>query len=156
MGHIVKAVPVVLEEVHLAWLVGRTVTDWNFHEPTLWVVLFSAGGYVQTDGLWRLLKDRRIIASSEDHMQQFGLPQPVDSGADARSHTLHSTVLTAQIGDQAPDLRITFDNECVLEFIVSSQGHECWQMCDPDGVATVVTGSRHASTWQEKLQNRPQ
>lgn len=142
----------LLDKDHLAWMIGATVTAIDFYGTNCWTIDFSNGGYVQGDpGTWRLSRASGIIASSEDHGHQFGLPAPVDSAAQAIAAIGKARVTEAFVRAGAPDLVVQFENQLVLDVLASSFAYECWKIANPSGWTVVVHGSGEAGGWQEPL-----
>jgi hypothetical protein len=150
MGQIIYPASIAISDVDPEWMVGRTVTDCDFSEPSLWWFALSGGGHVQTEMTWRLLTSDKMIACSHDHGHSFGRPAPLDAAAMAIAETMASVIVGVWIDDAAPDLVIEFENGRILQILTTSNGYECWQTCEPSGRCVVVNGSRHAWTWQNE------
>src|SRR5687768_14222105 len=76
----------LLEKERFAWMIGATVASVTSDGPDYWSIDFSNGGWVQLEpggAKWRLSLPNGIVVGSDDHGQQFGLPAPVDSSAQA-------------------------------------------------------------------------
>ena len=149
LGDPVHANPVPLASLDFGWIVGRSIANYSFHEPDLWSLSFSGGGRLQTQSPWRALAAGCVVASSADHGHKFGLPEPVDVATLASRATGESRVAEARIGNSAPDLELHLENGATLQVLALSTGYECWQVTDPAGIATVVHGDGHASSWTE-------
>ena len=151
MGDTISAKPVDVSSIDLSWLVGRSVSSCSFSAPDFWMIALSGGGHVSTQSIWRLLTVGGMPVCSEDHGQQFGLPAPVDAAASAMSELSTAVIIEASINSSAPDLLLRFESGRALEVLATSTGFECWQVCSPSGLCTVVSGNRSASAWlQEK------
>jgi hypothetical protein len=149
MGNIIHGVTTNLEEESFDWMIGASVSEIAFLEPYSWRFHFSAGGSCQLDATpWRLVGAQGIVASSEDHLQGFGLPAPGDSREVALATLASTRVLDARLRENAPDLLIRFEGDLVLELLVHSRCYEGWITCDPSGRCLVVHGTRSAATWQ--------
>ena len=68
------------DDLSLEFLVGRRVTGIDASEaPNNWIFLFDGKRTLSVESLWRLVSDRRIVVTSADHQQRFGLPEPIDA-----------------------------------------------------------------------------
>src|SRR5262249_10433651 len=67
-----------------AAFVGKSLQSLKKIDST-WFFTFSESVSVLTEGLWRLVNAERIIVTSKDHQQQFGLPSPFDAIEDVTS-----------------------------------------------------------------------
>ena len=75
------------------------------------------------------------------------MPEALDATARALAAVRDRRVARVNVRSTAPDLVIELDGGVVLEILALSVGYECWQTCDRSGRSVVVSGSRHASTW---------
>lgn len=84
MGAVIHTKPTDLDGEDWSWLVGAKVVAIDFAEPASWWFQLSNGGCCSVhDGTGTLNGPTGVIASSDDHGHQFGLPAPVDSVARA-------------------------------------------------------------------------
>ena len=96
-----------------------------------WAFRFSSGATVSTQSIWRVLNDRGLMVTSEDHQQQFGLARPVNAGERATA-TLLGSVSSVDLVPISSDLRIGFGS-AVLEFLNTSAGYEGWHFVGRSG-----------------------
>ncbi|MBS0361124.1 MAG: hypothetical protein JSR98_07065 [Proteobacteria bacterium] len=89
---------------------------------------------------WRIVSDGRLILTSEDDGQKFGLPEPVDAEARAGAELLKARVAVVAVDAETADLRITFANGARLELLSTSAGYEAWQLNTP--TSCIVAGSQ--------------
>jgi hypothetical protein len=92
-----------------------------------WTFRFSNNATVTTQSVWRALTDVGIAVTSEDHRQQFGLPEPVDARQRAEAILL-GKVMKAEAAPITGDLRISFGSGGVLELLNTSSGYEGWHL----------------------------
>ena len=147
-GRIIQTERIPLDAGAFDWMVGRVVRSVEFSEPRHWVIALSGRGLVVTDSLWRVLDGTRLITTSEDHGQLFGLPERVDAGHAAVVALSSLKILEVELTPAQSDLTIRFENQVALQFLSTSSGYESWQVEDPEGVCIVVDGAGNASTWR--------
>jgi uncharacterized protein DUF6188 len=94
---------------------------------------------LSVDCLWRIKADGRIVLTSSDHGQRFGLPAPVDAYAEASSRLLGRRVVEARLEKDSADLLVEFDGGQRLEVFTDSSGYEPWDLTAP-GVHLVALG----------------
>lgn len=93
-----------------------------------WQFFFAGEVYVHTASLWRLKEDGKLTFVSEDHLQQFGLPAPVDLVSETTRSLDGRTLLAINIDDRTKDLHLRFDGEVELEVFTTSMGYESWEV----------------------------
>jgi len=107
-------------------LCGRSLTrvePWEFG----WTFGFDADDTtITSQSLWRVMTDR-IVLSSGDHLQRFGLPEPIDAGQYAAS-VLLGQVIDVALMPATSDLRIVFPSNVILELLNTSAGYEGWHL----------------------------
>lgn len=98
--------------------VRRTEAGWNF----------TIGATTQIGGflLWRLIGPQRIELSSEDDGHKFGLPAPVDAEEEFSALVDKAHIASVSVDPRTGDLMLTFDNDLILQVLVTSSGYECW------------------------------
>ena len=124
----------------LDWLIGCSITEVSFHEPQLWFFCFGKKANIGAECLWRIVEHGRIVLSSKDHGQKFGLPANIDAAAKSAELLAGRTVKAFHLRDATFDLTIEFDGNCLLEIIPDSSGYECWQVNEPSGVRYIAQG----------------
>lgn len=93
-----------------------------------WIFRFADGSLVLTESSWRLVADKAVRTSSEDHGQQFGLPAPVDAAKRVSSKIGRGQIVAASISAISGDLVIEFKGGVVLQFLQMSAGYEAWTL----------------------------
>jgi hypothetical protein len=131
MGRIVHATKMDIDLVDLPWMRGRSLLEVAWSNPLPWVFSFDDGTHLTVECPWRILKNSGIAISSEDHLQKYGLPAPIDAIADARELLVGATVIDLALAKSSLDLYFTFPNELVLQVIPFFRGYECWQISTP-------------------------
>src|SRR4249920_1845028 len=114
----------------LSWMTGRFVKI-SFVEPAQWVFDLGESARVNVECPWRLLQKGKIKISSEDHNQKYGLPAPLDAGAEANKLLRDARVIIASVGHGTSDLKINCDGDLALEVIPFSSGYEAWHASSP-------------------------
>jgi len=133
--------------IDLSWLIGRTAESITFDKPSFWVFKFGPDALISVECLWRIIQQSRVVLTSEDHGQRFGLPAPVDAKAECIALLNGQAVTAASLKVVTADLVITFSSDLRLEIIPTSSGYESWQMRDPTGANYVAQGGGQISKW---------
>jgi hypothetical protein len=142
--------PIDYERIDLSWMIGRSFSDVRFLEPTLWRFSLCSYESIDAECLWRLVDDRHIVRTSNDHGQQFGLAAPIDASAEASRILAHATVVGVELFNATADIHITLSDRQRLEIIPESSGYEGWTVRGPDGVCFVAQGGGQICTWIEE------
>jgi hypothetical protein len=119
-GSSVKDVPAL--EVEGQWQFGFTV------------------GWLRVECVWRAVSAGRIVLGSEDHRQQFGLPEPVDAVLQILTLLGQRTVDTLEIDSLTSDLTIQFTDDVRIDIFNNSSGYEGWHYCDRQGLELIAQG----------------
>ncbi len=128
------------EHLDFRWVHGQHIAEVSETSSVLWQFVLSSAGRITTESLWRLIRDGRIVVTSADHRQQFGLPAPVDAVLRASSLLESATIQRVELCHGTTDLIIHFDFPLRLEFIATSSGYESWQVYEADGGCVVAQG----------------
>lgn len=131
-----------------SWMIGRHITSVSLTPPCWWTFAFDQGGSIGVPCPWRLLEQGSIRVSSDDHEQQFGLPQRIDSGAVAASVLARSAVTNVEIREGTADLLLRFENDIQLEIIPFSSGYESWSVASPSGGNVFAQGGGQISGYE--------
>lgn len=134
-----------MESFDFLWMVGRTIGEVRLNEPTQWVFSFEPGIRIGAECPWRLLQDGRVAISSEDHLQQYGLPAPIDAAAAATGSLTSHMVTGVEVRDGTADLVLQFTGGLRLEFIPISSGYESWGVTTPSGLQVIARGGEQLS-----------
>jgi hypothetical protein len=110
----------------LSWLIGRSLRNVQKQDHT-WFFTLNDASTVATESQWRLVQER-VIVTSEDDGQWFGLPSPVDAARLVTQAVGSSVVDHFALDDQTGDLSLFFDNATTLQFITLSGGYEGWRI----------------------------
>ncbi len=103
-----------------------------------WFFRFTGDVTIATESQWRLLQGH-IVVTSEDHLQQFGLPEPVDATERVLESTAGRTIEKAAISPSSGDLTIDFSGGAQLQLLQVSSGYESWRLSAKSG-ETICTG----------------
>jgi hypothetical protein len=152
MSKIILPSPIDCKHIDLSWMIGRSFSDVRFLEPAQWRFALGSLESIDAECLWRLVDDRHIARTSNDHGQQFGLVAPIDAAADARRLLADATIVGVELLDATADIHITLSESRRLEIIPESSGYEGWTVRGPDGVCFVAQGGGQICTWKEAQQ----
>jgi hypothetical protein len=131
MGRVVHATKIETAMVDLSWLRGHAVTNIAWSNPLPWVFTFDDRTSITVECPWRILRSSEIALSSEDHLQKYGLPAPIDAMAEARDLLSPGFISDVVLTAGTLDLSLTFSTALVLQLIPFFRGYECWQISRP-------------------------
>jgi hypothetical protein len=103
------------------------------------VFQFGAASLV-VESLWRISVDGDLRLTSRDDGQQFGLLEPVDAPAMARSLLQGRTVSDVRLDIRRGDLWLVLDGNTVLDVITESAGYESWSLQAPGKHVVAASG----------------
>jgi hypothetical protein len=130
-----------------SWMLGRRIVSVDFAEPCQWRFLFEPNLSIGVECPWRLLKDGRVAISSEDHLQRYGLPAPLDAAAVATDLLASHLITRVEIRDGTADLLVELTGGLRFEAIPISTGYESWNVFGPSGFQVVAQGGGHLCVW---------
>ena len=131
----------------LTWMIGRTIGHVRLNEPTQWSFSFEPGVGIGAECPWRLLQAGSVAISSEDHLQQYGLPAPLDAASVATSLLASQAVTSVEVRAGSADLILEMSGGLRLEIIPFSSGYESWGVTTPSGLHVVAQGGGQLSGW---------
>ena len=120
------------------WLNGRVCTRVYENYPENFTFEFGEAT-LAVDCLWRIIAGGKVVRTSRDHGQQFGLPAPVDAYAAAVSLLQGRSVVHVRLDESSADLILEFEGGQRLEVLTDSSGYEPWNFHAP-GVHLVALG----------------
>lgn len=126
--------------IDFSWMVGRLISSVQLNGPTQWSFSFEPGVAIGAECPWRLLQGGHVAISSEDHLQQYGLPAPLDAAAVAASLLSAHSVTLVEVKEGTADLLLEFAGGLRLEFIPMSSGYESWIVTTPSGFQVIAQG----------------
>ena len=85
------------------WLKGRVCARIYEHYPDNFTFEFGEGS-LAVDGLWRIVEEGRVRLTSRDHLQKFGLPEPVDPYREAFVQLEGRPVVDVRVLENSADL----------------------------------------------------
>ncbi|MEX2317732.1 MAG: DUF6188 family protein [Pirellulales bacterium] len=148
MDHVIRPSVVAYRDIDFSWMVGRKVASVTFHEPVLWHIIIGSDATIGVGCLWRIIEQNRIVLTSEDHLQKFGLPAPIDAAERATEFLSRITIQSVQLHEATADLVLDFTSEIRVEILPNSSGYESWQLRDPNGTSYVAQGGGQICVWQ--------
>lgn len=95
----------------------------------MWRFAFGEDAAVRLDveTCWRIIRAGRVVLTSEDDGQKFGLPGPIDA-AETATETLSGAKATdLHIDRRTGDLKLSFGPDLILDVWTSSSGYENWR-----------------------------
>lgn len=111
---------------------GITLLECDLSKAGDWEFKFENNNRLSSSAWWRIVSTDRIILASNDHSQQFGLPEPIDARACVLRELGNSKVLRISIVAPSQDLCLEFENGKVLQILSSSSGYENWEFQGPE------------------------
>jgi hypothetical protein len=109
-----------------------------------WFFAFGDPLRIVTESPWRFITPEGIIVTSEDHGQQFGLPQPVDAGERVMSRLTALQVQSVSCDPKTGDLCVSFADKLYLQFLQISCGYESWRTITEQGESICMGGGEIA------------
>lgn len=116
--------------------------------PYQWIFRFERAITLNVESFWRVIEAGRVLVTSMDEGQLFGLAQPVDAGQRCRDALGTSEVQSAVYDSVTGDLTLGFSDELRLEAIVTSSGYESWTLSDGRGNVLVGCGGGEVAIWR--------
>ena len=91
-----------------------------------WYFSFENEAVLRARCLWRLVVGGRVVLSSRDHGQMFGLKSPVDAAHEATRILADKEITEVAIESGKADLHILLSDGTELELLNDSSGFEPW------------------------------
>ena len=96
------------------------------HIDTVWRADIGPDLFVIIESLWRLRDAERLVCTSADDGQDFGLASPLDAAAVANELLGHAEVAGVSLDRVTSDLRFVLADGTVFEILTDSTGYESW------------------------------
>ncbi len=112
----------------LAWLAGhrfQLLARREYH----CVVALDNDKSIVVACLWRLVKSDRILITSEDEGQKFGLLEPVEAATEVNRRLTGAAVEAIELRSGVLDLELRLSTGHSLQIIPDSSGYEAWNVC---------------------------
>jgi hypothetical protein len=111
----------------LTWLVGRRLKDVEKRDYS-WFFVLDDGNTIATESVWRLIIPQRIVITSEDDGQSFGLTVPVNAAQKVKDYLGQNQIVRFELKEPTSDLILHFSNDHTIEFLNLSCGYEGWRI----------------------------
>lgn len=118
---------------------GEISVEVNIAAPSLLILneapyysLDWDGVYVHLQCFWRAVVDSKIVFTSEDDKQIFGLEKPFDISEAFPKFFSSQQVSFIKIKNPIADLQILFEDGSYIEAFASSSGYETWSIWGKD------------------------
>lgn len=131
----------------LKWMIGLLLTEVQKVDYT-WAFEFSDKTGITTESPWRLFGSKGIIATSEDHGHQFGLPIPVDVEQIMSTEVVGKAIENVILKETTGDLILAVGPNSI-EFLCLSMGYESWHLTSTD-LELVCMGGGKIVRYREK------
>ena len=139
--------PVNADTSFAAPLVGRQLTAAEKRDHS-WLFTFGSDLSLATEGPWRLVVDGRVVGSSEDHGQVFGLSEALDASSQLHTHLHDQNVEATSV--VAGDLILRFPADTSLQLLQLSSGFESWRFSFR-GHETICCGAESFIIYHEQF-----
>lgn len=149
MGRVLHATKIDTADVDLSWFNGRVLVDVSWSNPVPWVFSFDDGTRLSVECSWRIVQNKEIALSDEDHRQKYGFPEFIDAVAEARTLLSDGVVSKVALSEGTLDLSFTFSTSVTLQIIPFFRGYECWQISSPGRLQLVAMPAGGVSTFPE-------
>lgn len=97
-------------------------------ESNNWYLYFTNHTTVEVGSFWRVLKDDKILVTSTDHGQKFGLPHHINVEEELLKYLIGVKMLKILRNTKTGDLRIELSGGWLIEVFTTSCGYENWQV----------------------------
>src|SRR6266849_9055143 len=91
-----------------------------------WYFSFENEAVLRAGCLWRLVVKQRVVLSSRDHGQIFGLKSPIDAAQEAMRILAGKQVTAVVLETGTADVKIQLADGTKLELLNDSSGYEPW------------------------------
>jgi Family of unknown function (DUF6188) len=136
-----------MDSFDFSCMVGRVITGVQHIEPSQWSFAVEPSLSVGVECPWRILDAGRIAISSEDHLQQYGLPAPLDAASIATNLLASRSITRVEVRERTADLLLEFEGDLRLEVVPFSTGYESWNIFGPSGFHVVAQGGGQLCIW---------
>lgn len=103
-------------------------------------LVFADGSRLRAD-YWRIIKDGKVVRTSFDHEQQYGLPAPIDAIAELQVELQGRTVVDAALDGESGDLLFAFSEDIKFR-VFNFTCYEVWEIHFPDGSGEYSTHAK--------------
>ena len=117
------------EEISLEIHDNLTASLVILNEAPYYSLLFNnENTYIHLTSLWRAVINSKIIFTSEDDKQMFGLKKPFDVQEAFKEHFSSKKISKIKIRNPIADMQIIFQDGSYIELFATSAGYENWIM----------------------------
>jgi hypothetical protein len=95
---------------------------------------------LQVECLWRIINETKLLLTSSDDKQKYGLPAQIDALAGAIEYLSGQVVASAQIHEPSADLLLTFRNGVSLQVLSEFSGYEAWNLSNNGNLLVAMGG----------------
>lgn len=119
--------PQKISNVTLTFETDSPFIEMRWNEPDYWQFVFQNEINVNAEGtLWRLLQNGKILFTSTDHLQQYGLPKPINIIEEVTNALLATRLSKITVKENTGDLELFLSNNYLLEFFITSSEYESY------------------------------
>ena len=95
---------------------------------------------LQVECLWRIINETKLLLTSSDDKQKYGLPAPIDALAAANEYLSGQVVASAQLRQPSADLVLAFRNGVSLQVLSEFSGYEAWNLSHSGNILVAMGG----------------
>jgi hypothetical protein len=110
----------------LSWMIGRRITTVVKLDFT-WRFTLDDESTVDTETFWRLV-GKRVVVTSEDDGQLFGLKEPVNAASLIQASIGSGQIEHFTLDERTGDLSLKIDGGWIIQFLTTSGGYEGWRI----------------------------
>jgi len=125
----------------LDWMIGLSLQSVMKREGD-WVVQFDSGVSLALGCLWRLVEAEKILVTSADHGEMFGLQVAVDAASIVNQHLVGASIISVELHKGTLDLILGFSEARFLQVLADSSGYESWNLYKDELQYTAVGGGK--------------
>jgi hypothetical protein len=105
------------------------------------VLLAFANGSMLRADYWRVIKEGKVVMTSFDHEQQYGLPAPIDAITELQGQLQDRILIDATLERESGDLLFEFSDNIKFR-VFNFTCYEVWEIHFPDGTGEYSTHAK--------------
>jgi hypothetical protein len=86
----------------------------------------------------------RVLITSEDHDQMFGLKEPVNAAKAIQETVTGKPIMQFALDERSGDLSLVFEDGGTMQFLTTSDGYEGWRTAHGDQLVICLGGGELA------------
>lgn len=138
--------PEKIDKTDLRFNTNSDLVSIEYNEPCWYFTFENEISVAVEASIWRILQKNKILRTSEDHMQKFGLPQPVNLVEEIEKVLADAHLLQIKVDEDTGDLHLVFSDNIEMQILITSSGYESYSFSF-DGKRYIGGGSGEISVY---------